>query len=152
MIHTLVAMTLFVPAAHPLAPAADPKPAEQARPFTGKVLPLGTVLARHGVKLDAAAAAAVALVTDAGTTYLLVKDDASRLLFLDKHLHDRPVKLTARIIPGTHLLKVEKVQTVVKGQVCDIDYWCENCQFANPQPGPCRCCGGETVFRELPAK
>jgi hypothetical protein len=55
-------------------------------------------------------------------------------------------------VTGTQILKVEKVQTVVNGKVHDVDYWCENCQFSNPQPGPCRCCGGETSFRELPAK
>lgn len=136
--------------------AAEPVPPLQpgmnkAQPFTGKVLPVSKALEKMGVKNDADNTG-LALVADDGTLYTLVKDDASRLFFLDKQLHDRSVKVTARVVPGTQMLKLEKVQTVVKGKLHDIDYWCENCQFPNTQPGPCMCCGGETVFRERLAK
>jgi hypothetical protein len=134
------------------ATAAPPSaPVEKLRAFDGKVLPLAKVLEKQGAKPDPDTAG-VALVTADGTVYTLVKDDASRLLFLDPQLHDRPVCLTARRLPGAQVLKVEKVQAVKDGKPFDLDYWCENCQLSYPQPGKCHCCQGETVLRELPAK
>lgn len=117
----------------------------------GKVLPLVKVLEKQGVKADPDTAG-VALVTADGTVYTLVKDDASRLLFLDPKLHNRDVRLTTKRIPGTQMLKVEKVQTVKTGKVFDVDYCCENCQLAATEPGKCKCCQSETVLRELPTK
>ena len=108
-------------------------------------------LKKLGAKPDADTAG-VALVTADGTVYALVKDDASRLLFLDKQLHNRDVRLTGKLLPGTQVLKVEKVQTVKAGKVFDVDYWCENCQLASTQPGKCMCCGAETELRERPTK
>jgi hypothetical protein len=133
-----------------LAPAADPGTVAPAA-FDGKVSPLAKVLEKQGVKPDPDTAG-VALVTADGAVYTLVKDDASRLLFLDKQLHDRDVRLTARLLPGTRILKVERVQAVKAGKLFDVDYWCENCQLAATEPGKCKCCGGDTALRETPAK
>ena len=132
-------------------PAADPaKPA--AVTFDGKVMPLADALKKLGARPDADTTG-VALVAADGTVYTLVKDEKSRLLFLDKQLHNREVRLTARVLPGTQTLKVEKVQTVAKGgKVFDVDYWCENCQLAAAEPGKCMCCGADLVLRERPVK
>lgn len=131
-------------------PAAEPAKAP-ATGFDGKVIPLADALKKLGAKPDADTTG-VALVTADGVVYTLVKDDASRLLFLDKQLHNRDIRVTARPLPGTQVLKVEKVQTVVKGKVFDVDYWCENCQLAATEPGKCKCCASDMVLRELPAK
>lgn len=128
--------------------AADPpKPVA----FDGKVQPLAAVLKKLDVKADADTDG-LALVTADGEVLTLVKDDASRKLFLDPALHDRPVKLTAVKLPGTQMLKVEKVQTVKDGKLFDVDYWCDQCVLAATQPGKCMCCGSDVVLRELPAK
>lgn len=135
--------------------AAPPAPAnanaEQAQAFDGKVVPLAEALKKLGTKPDADTTG-VALVTADGTVYTMVKDAKTRLLFLDKQLHNRDVRLTAKVLPGTRVLHVEKVQTVKNGKVFNVDYWCENCQLEASEPGPCICCGAATVLRELPAK
>jgi hypothetical protein len=144
----LLAVLLLTPAF-----AADPKPADppKAAAFDGEVQPLADALKKLGAKPDADTAG-VALVTAGGEVFTLVKDDASRMLFLDPDLHNRDVRLTATRLPGTQCLKVEKVQTVKGGKVFDVDYWCDRCQLAAPQPGKCVCCGDQVVLRELPAK
>lgn len=137
------------------ATPADPvKPqpgAAKPQPFTGKVMPLGKALEKLGAKPDADATN-VALVTDDGTIYTLVKDDVSRLLFLDKQFHDRQVQLTANRLAGTQILQVTTVQTLKDGKLHDVFYWCDNCQLAATEPGPCKCCGAETALFEAPVK
>ncbi len=122
----------------PRQPAAD-KP----QVFTGKVVPLP---ASPG-KADG-----VALAADDGTTYPLVKDQGSRMLFEDGRLRNRPVRLTALRVPGTKDLRVILVQTVKDGKVYDVDYWCGVCQISLNYPGKCVCCGDDTELRERPAK
>lgn len=117
----------------------------------GKVVPLADALKKLGVKPDPDTVG-VALVTAEGTVYTLVKDEKTRLLFLDAQLQNRDVRLTARVLPGTRVLQVDRVQTVKGGKVFNVDYWCDQCQLEAAEPGPCKCCGGETVLRELPAK
>lgn len=138
----------------PSARSAEPKPAkaEEAKVYTGKVLTVGAILDKQGIKVDADAAAAVSLVAEDGTTYSLVKDDISRRLFLDSRLHDRSVKLTGKKVAGSQMLQLTNVQTVKDGKVFDVFYWCENCQLAWKEPGACKCCGGETVLTEMPVK
>ncbi|MFT3881126.1 MAG: hypothetical protein QM703_15870 [Gemmatales bacterium] len=85
--------------------------------------------------------------------FQVINDDVTRLLFMDEQFAGRHIRLTAVVVAGTtSTLKVKKVQTVVDGKVFDVDYWCERCQLAATEPGKCRCCGGDTVLRELPAK
>lgn len=137
------------------ATAAPPEPVKPAAPATqaidGKVVPLADALKKLGVKPDADTTG-VALVTADGTVYTLVKDAKTRLLFMDKQLHNRDFRLTAKVLPNTHVLSVEKVQTVKGGKVFDVDYWCDQCQLEANEPGPCKCCGGETVLRERAVK
>lgn len=135
------------------ASAAPPAPApvEKAQPIDGKIVPLVDALKKLGAKPDADTAG-VALVAPNGAVYTLVKDAKTRLLFLDKQLLNREVRLTAKVLPGTFVLHVEKVQTIKNGKVFDVDYWCEECQLAATEPGACKCCGADTALRELPAK
>lgn len=138
-------LALFLPV---VAFAADPP---KATTFDGKVQPLAVALKKLGAKPDADTDG-LTLVTAGGEVFTLVKDDASRKLFLDPNLHDRDVRLTAVKLPGTQTLQVQKVQTVKDGKAFDVDYWCDQCQLAATQPGKCVCCGGDVVLRELPAK
>jgi hypothetical protein len=136
--------------------AADPKPAVKAadteRVFTGKVVPLATILAKQGHKQDTDAATGLVLVTADGTTFTLVKDAGSRALFLDEQLQNRSMQITARQLPGSQILKVTKLRTIKDGKPHDFIYWCFNCQFGSPEAGPCKCCGGNTVLIETPVQ
>lgn len=129
------------------------KPDAKAEVLTGKVVPLADVVAKAGGKLDADAAPAwLALVTDAGKVYPLVKDDGSRLFFLDKALLNRPVQLTARLVPNSTLLRVSVANSVVKGKVCEVYYWCDICSIRRGEKHLCECCGGPMDLKEEPLK
>src|SRR5262245_52351800 len=78
--------------------------------FKGKVVPLAGVLEKFGSRLDPDAAPHwLALVTDDGKTWPLIKDDGARMFFKDAKLLDRPMRLAARRFQDTHLLQVLEV-------------------------------------------
>jgi hypothetical protein len=112
--------------------------------FTGKVVRSAAPKGKdaRGVELKA----------DDGTAYTIVEDDASRMLFLDGRLRDRPVRLTAVRGKGNKSLQIVSVQTVKGGTVYDVDYWCEICQISGSSPGACVCCGDDVELRERPAR
>ena len=92
----------------------------------------------------------MALLTDDAKIYPLIKDDASRMLFKDTQLLDRPLQLTARLLPGSGLLQVLEVQSIKNGQLCEVYYWCEVCSIKRFEKKICDCCGGPMVLREEP--
>lgn len=92
------------------------------------------------------------LVSKNGMFYTIIKDASSNLLFLDEQLLNRDIRLTAHLQPDKLSLKIEKLQTIKDGKIFDVDYWCDQCQFAAKEAGKCLCCGSDTVLRERPAK
>jgi hypothetical protein len=117
--------------------------------YDGKVVPLAAVLEKQGVKLDADAEA-LALVTDDGKAYPLVKDDGARMFWKDERLLNRPMRLTGRVVPGTGMLQVVQVQSYLKGQLCDVYYWCDVCSIRRSEKNKCDCCGGPMDLHEDP--
>src|ERR1051326_9321671 len=121
---TFVAI-LLVATATGGADAPTPKPQD----FRGKVQPLSAVLDKYGVKMDAdAAAQSMALVGDDGKIYPLIKDDATRMFFKDTAILNRPMQLRARLLDGNSLHVLE-VHSIVKGDLCEIYYWCDVCSI-----------------------
>ena len=121
--------------------------------FKGKVVPLADLLAKQGAKLDADAAPAwLALVTDDNKIYPLVKDAGSRMFFKDAKLLNRPMRITGKLIPGSQLLQVINVHSIVQGKLHDVYYWCDICTIRGYEAGICDCCGDPMVFRETPVK
>lgn len=121
--------------------------------FQGTVVPLAKVLDKQGAKLDPDAAPHwLALVTDDGKAYPLVKDEGGRMFFKDVRLLDRPVRLTARLVPGTQLLQVTNVHSYVKGQLHEVYYWCDICSIRGSELHKCDCCGDVMELREVPVK
>jgi hypothetical protein len=121
--------------------------------FTGKVVPLADLLAKSGTKLDAdAAPLTLVLQADDGKIYPLTKDDGSRMFFKDAKLLNRPMRLTARLVPNSQFLQVITVHSVVKGKLHDVYYWCDICTIKRFEAGVCDCCGDPMVFREEPYK
>src|SRR5437870_1001285 len=90
-------------------PPRPPAPSGASRVYTGKVVPSAEPKGKSGAK---AGERGVSLVADDGSAYPLVEDDASRMFFLDSRLRNRPVRLTAQLVPGTKTLRVVLAQTV----------------------------------------
>jgi hypothetical protein len=136
-------------AAAPPARRADEKP----RAFEGKVVPVADLVAKSGTRLDADAAPFwLALVTDEGKVYPLVKDGGSRLFFLDKALRNRPMRLQGKLIPDSTLLRVLSANSLVKGVPHEVYYWCDICSIRRGEKMICECCGGPMDLTEEPAR
>ncbi len=119
--------------------------------YKGKVTPLADILAKEGAKLDADASASwMALVSEDGKIYPLIKDSASRMFFKDVKLLNRPMRLTGRLIPGSGIVQVVNVHSYVNGKLHDIYYWCDICTIKRFEAGICECCGGPMELREVP--
>jgi hypothetical protein len=138
-----------------LAPVllAPPKEQPKLEQLSGKVVPLKTVLEKFGARLDADAAATwMALVTDDGKVYPLIKDDGARMFYKDPRLLDRPMRLTGRLVPGTHLFQVVQVHSLHKGELWEVYYWCDICAIKRFEKKDCDCCGAPMELRETPVK
>jgi len=147
------ALALGLPPA--LSTAAPPAPAKKIKnqDHDGQVVPLADLLAKFGARLDPEAVPQwLALVTKDDGVYPLIRDDGSRMFFKDKRLLKRPMRLTGRLYPGTHLLQVVAVHSFVKGQLCEVYYWCDTCRIKRYDKKACECCGGPMALREEPVK
>src|SRR5215470_8928310 len=123
------------------------------RDYKGKVVPLAAVLEKQKINLDADAAPHwLALQADDGKIYPLVKDDGSRMFFKDERLLNRPMQLTGRPVPGTNLLQVVNVHSIVKGELNEVYYWCDICSIRRSEKKICDCCGGPMELKEEPVK
>src|SRR4051812_531395 len=154
-----VVFALVVPVWAVLAVAPPNRDSEAkskpAPPVTleGKVVPLADVVAKSGTKLDADAAPYwLALVSDDGKVYPLVKDGGSRLFFADKALRDRRMRLLGRLIPGSQMLRVMSVNSLIKGVPHEVYYYCDICSIRRGEKMICECCGGKMELREVPLK
>jgi hypothetical protein len=121
--------------------------------FKGKVVPLEKIIEKEGTHLDADAAPFwLALVTEEGKAYPLVKDDGSRMFFLDKTLLDRPMRLTGRLLKNSSLLQVVNVHSYENGVLHEVYYWCDICNIRRSEKKMCECCGGPMELRLVPVK
>jgi hypothetical protein len=121
--------------------------------FKGKVVPLAGLVEKYGSRLDADADPYwLALVTDEGKIYSLIKDDGARMFFKDARLRNRPMRLTARLLPGSQLLQVVEVHSYHKDDLYEVFYWCDICSIKRYEKKNCDCCGGPMELREEPVK
>lgn len=135
------------------APADAPKPAVKTETYTGKVVSLADVFAKSGIKLDKDAVPLwLALVTDDGKVYPLIKDEGARMFYSDKVLLNRPMRLSARPIGDNHFLQVLQVHSIVKGELHEVYYWCDVCTIKRFEKKACECCGAPMELREEPVK
>jgi hypothetical protein len=143
-------LTALVAGALPLLTfAADDK----IETITGKVVPLADLVQKTGSRLDADAAPFwLALVTDDGKVYPLVKDGGSRLFFKDPALLNRPMRLTGRLLPGSQVLRVLSVHSLKNGEPCEVYYWCDICSIRRGEKMVCECCGGPMKLVEVVVK
>ncbi|HEV3237771.1 MAG TPA: hypothetical protein VGZ25_12330 [Gemmataceae bacterium] len=121
--------------------------------FTGKVVSLAKILEKEGGRLDADASPHwLALVTEEGKAYPIIKDDGSRMFFLDSALLDRPMRLTGRLLPKCNLLQVVNVHSIKDGTMHEVYYFCDVCSIRRSEKKKCECCGGPMELREVPLK
>jgi hypothetical protein len=85
-----------------------------------------------------------------GTITPLLSDEASRALFLDKRLRNRPLQVHARRYPGLPYLQVLTMQVNEQGQWRTPEYFCEVCTISVRYPQICPCCQGPMVLRMKP--
>ncbi len=136
----------------PLLLSAAPKEPKRET-LQGKVVPLAGLVQQIGSQLDPDAAPNwLALVTNDGKIYPLIKDSGSRMFFKDSKLLNRPMRLTGSLLPGSQLLQVVNVQSLLKGQPHDVYYWCEICSIRRSEKNICECCGRPMELREVPLK
>ena len=122
--------------------------------YKGKVVPLAEVAEKLGAKLDGDATPYwLALVSDDGKIYPLIKDDGSRMFFKDTRLLNRPMRLTGRLLPGSQLLQVVEVHSYnQKNELQEVYYWCDICSIKRYEKKLCDCCGAPMELREEPVK
>jgi hypothetical protein len=150
----LLIVLCLVSGLFPYRPAGAADEAAKTRQIDGKVVPLAGLLEKSGSKLDREAAPHwLALATDDGKVYPLIPDDGSRLFFKDSRLLNRPMRVTGRLFQDTHLLQVLSVNSIVKGELHEVYYWCDTCSIRrNELLEKCDCCGGPLQLREEPVK
>jgi hypothetical protein len=150
----LVFLGLFTAVFLQAPPAQHPQPASKNTWFKGKVVRLAALVEKLGSRLDPDAAQQwLALSSDDGRLYPLIKDDGSRMFFKDDRLLDRPVRLTGRFLPGSQLVQVVEVHSYNdKGELCEVYYWCPICSIKRFENKKCDCCGGPMELREVPVK
>jgi hypothetical protein len=135
-------------------PGQNPAAGAKNARFKGKVVRLAALVDQLGSRLDPDAAQQwLALSTQDGKIYPLIKDDGSRMFFKDERLLNRPVRLTGRFLPGSQLLQVVEVHSYNdKGELCEVYYWCDVCSIKRLENKKCDCCGGPMELREVPVK
>jgi hypothetical protein len=144
-------LLVLVAAMSPLAGAVPQ--ADEAKTFDGKVVPLADLVEKTGSRLDADAAPHwLALVTTDGQVFPLVKDGGARMFFKDPALLNRPMRITGKFLPGSHVLRVTIVRSLKKGEPCDVYYWCDICAIKRSEKNICECCGGPMKLVEEPLK
>lgn len=133
--------------------AGGTKSGDANRTFDGNIVPLADALAKAGTKIDADTAPYhLVLRTADGKLHPLIKDEGSRMFFKDAKLLNRPMRLTARVVPNSPYLQVITVHSLLNGKLHDIYYWCDVCVIKRYEAGICDCCGDAMVFREEAVK
>jgi len=74
------------------------------------------------------------------------------MFFLDPQLLNRRMRLTGHLVGDTSFLKVLQVHSYVKGELCEVYYWCDICSIKRFYKAQCECCQGPMELREPPVK
>jgi hypothetical protein len=119
--------------------------------LTGRVVELTAALKSTGLNFDEEPITKqVVLRGRDGTLTLLLSDDASRALFLDERLRDRPAEIKARRYPGNPYVQVITFQLEENGRLRTPEYYCEVCTISVRYPQICPCCQGPMELRMRP--
>jgi hypothetical protein len=133
-------------------PASPPRFREVV--VDGRALPLADVLRSRGIQVeDDPASSQVVLVADDGRVGPLVCNPASKALFTDARLRDRPARLNGRLHDGLPHLEVVLVRVAdpeAGGALRIPEYWCDVCSISVRFDQICPCCQGSMELRMKP--
>jgi hypothetical protein len=133
------------------APAAGPPARPEAVTLRGKVVELSAALKSMGLAADPEPIARQVILRAAdGSVTPLLADEASRALFLDARLRDRPAELQARRFAGLPYVQVVSFRVEDQGTLRTPEYYCEVCAISVRSPQVCPCCQGAMVLRMRP--
>ncbi len=121
----------------------------------GKVLTLAAALdaKKLGIRVDSEpTASAVVLMAADGTITPLLSDEASRALFLDKRLQNRPAELRGKRFGGVPYLQVVTFKVEEDGKLGTPEYCCNICTISVRFPQVCPCCQGPMELRMKPGR
>lgn len=136
----------------PLGGTPDGGDAPREVTRTGTVVELAPLLAARGVIADAGLIAEqVVLKGDDGTVTPLVSNTASRALFRDERLRDRPAEVTGLVREGLPYLEVVTFRVEEQGKLRTPEYHCDICAISVRYPQACPCCQGSMELRFKPA-
>ena len=118
----------------------------------GQVVDLNVVLKKqHKVDISTKAGPVWVFKAADGKLFTLLKTRRSLALFDDQRLRGRELIVKGRVFPKTQVLEVTFIQSVRKGVVYDVFYYCDICIIKFLAPGPCVCCREPVVLMEKPA-
>ena len=118
----------------------------------GQVVDLNVLLKKqHKVDIASKVEPVWVLKAGDGKLFTLLKTRRSLALFDDPRLRGRALIMKGRVFTGTQVLEVTFIQSVRKGVVHDVFYYCDICVIKFLAPGPCVCCREPVVLMEKPA-
>jgi hypothetical protein len=121
----------------------------------GKVVTLGAAIdaVKLGVRVDSEPIAKqVVLLSDDGTVTPLLSDEASRALFLDQRLRNRPAELRGKRFSAVPYLQVLTFKVEQDGRLRTPEYYCNICTISVRFPQVCPCCQGPMELRMKPER
>jgi hypothetical protein len=123
--------------------------------LTGKVVTLAAALdaAKLGIRVDAEPMAGqVVLLGKDGTITPLLSDEASRALFRDDRLRNRPAEIRGKRFAGVPYLQVITFKIEEDGRLQTPEYYCNICTISIRYPQVCPCCQGPMELRMKPRR
>jgi len=136
------------------SPAVRSRASEELS-LKGKVLTLPAALKAANSSLQAdpePIAKQVVLVGDDGVITPLLSDEASRALFLDERLRDRPAELRVKRFAGVPYVQVITFKIEQDGKYQTPEYYCNICTISVRYPQTCPCCQGPMELRMKPER
>jgi hypothetical protein len=144
---TLAAAFLFAGSADGPSKKAEP----ESVTLRGKVVLLADALRAKGLNADLEPISAqVALLAEDGVITLLLSDEASRALFLDKRLRGRRTEITGLRVAGVPYIQVVTFKIEEDGAMRTPEYYCEICAIHVRYPQICPCCQGPMILQMKP--
>ncbi len=132
-----------------IAPADTPAPKDVT--LSGQAVLLNDVLENRKIAVDAEPVKGqVVLREEDGTITPILSDPASRALFADESLRNRPIKIQGLRYPDLPYVQVTSFQVKQDGEYRTPEYYCDVCTISVRYPQPCPCCQGSMVLRMKP--
>jgi hypothetical protein len=117
----------------------------------GKVVDIKKELQRaHTIDIGAGAEPLLGFKTADGKIYTLLKSRRSEALFMDQRLHSRELIIKCRLFKNTQVVEATFFQSVKKGVIHELYYYCDICAIKSITPEICACCNEPVRLVEEP--